>query len=133
MGASKGYAGLEILKALLEHSTASGTRSGVLSPLMYLVGILFVGLLTAHGMSAPPWMVVGIAAAIIVCLVLLFIFYVYFALVSPDALRSERFNIAKLAIEQGMVGDDLWGWRHPAGKLIAEDVDLVVPEPETSQ
>ena len=35
--------------------------------------------------------------------------YVYFASRDPDALRSERYSIQKLAIERGFIGDSTAG------------------------
>jgi hypothetical protein len=35
--------------------------------------------------------------------------YVYFALRDPDALRSESFALRKMAIQKGIIGDDLMG------------------------
>lgn len=36
-------------------------------------------------------------------------FYAYFAFKDPDALRSERYSIQKLALEKGFVGDSTTG------------------------
>lgn len=49
----------------------------------------------------------GILIAITVCIYL--ISFVYFALKDPDALRSERFTLEKMAINKGIVGDDTTG------------------------
>ena len=35
--------------------------------------------------------------------------YVYYALKNPDALRSERFTLSKMAIEKNLIGDDKAG------------------------
>lgn len=46
--------------------------------------------------------------------------YIFFALTDPDALRSEKYKLQKMAIEQGLYGDSGIGLLEPAtaGPLI---------------
>jgi hypothetical protein len=36
-------------------------------------------------------------------------FYMYFAVKNPDALRSEKYTLSKMAIEKNLIGDDKVG------------------------
>ncbi len=35
--------------------------------------------------------------------------YIYFSCKGPDYLRSEKYSLSKLAIEKGMIGDNITG------------------------
>jgi hypothetical protein len=55
-------------------------------------------------------LLIGVLSGCLVLLVLGFLgAYAYFALNNPDALRTERYTLTKLAIEQHLRGDDLAG------------------------
>ena len=101
---------MNILKALLSQSDASGSKSTILRPLTWFIGILFVILITLFKIQAPDW-ICYILTAIIVATVLLFGFaYVYCLFNDRDALRSESFTIRKMEIEKGMLlGDSSTG------------------------
>lgn len=101
---------MNILKALLSQSDASGSRSTILRPLTWFIGILFVILITLFKIQAPDW-ICYILTGIIVAIVLLFGFaYIYCLFNDRDALRSESFTIRKMEIEKGiMLGDSSTG------------------------
>ncbi len=101
---------MNILKALLSQSDASGSKSTILRPLTWFIGILFVILITLFKIQAPDW-ICYILTGIIVAIVLLFGFaYVYCLFNDRDALRSESFTIRKMEIEKGMLlGDSSTG------------------------
>lgn len=99
----------EIIKALLSQATATGARSTVLQPLAWLSVILIIGTSILPVRDAPNWLVI-LYAVLLVVSVLTYIFsYVYFAIKSPDALRSEKFTLSKMAIEKNLIGDNMTG------------------------
>jgi hypothetical protein len=88
---------------------ASGARSTALQPLAWLAGILTVGLVFAPSRNAPSW-VLGVFAGLLGVSVAIFLCsYIYFALNQPDALRSEKFTLSKMAIEKNLIGDNRAG------------------------
>jgi hypothetical protein len=75
---------------LLERASISGSRSTVLNPLLRIVaaiGSIAVAIIYAKG---PTWLLVIIAIAFSLVVAMSLVFYVLYALKSPDLLRSER-------------------------------------------
>jgi hypothetical protein len=73
------------------------------------LSILFSALLAAVKLDAPKWMLVGVFAMLCLCFLLFIVAYIYFCITNPDALRSEKFALTKMAIERGISGDNLAG------------------------
>jgi len=57
----------------------------------------------------PPWVGITFVALTTVAVAGYLIAYFYLMIKDRDALRSERYSIQKLAIEKGIVGDDISG------------------------
>jgi hypothetical protein len=75
------------------------------------MGILLTAIppcLLAH---APEWLIVALGASLVLVFLTSLFAYVYFMLKAPDALRSESFNLSKLAMDKGLIGDDVSGFR----------------------
>ena len=98
------------IKALFSQSDASGSRSTILKPLMWLIGILLGVLLTLVFTSAEPWLHIIVVCLIIAAIGLYFYVYCYCLRHNPDALRSESFTIRKMQIEKGLYGDSNVGY-----------------------
>ena len=97
---------LQFVTALREQMAASLSRSDVLRPLAWAVGILLFSLVTlVLSGKAPSWLLVIMVILIILVVVLYIGAYVFFALKNPDALRSEKYSLSKMAIEHGVYGD----------------------------
>lgn len=98
-----------VFKELFERSDSSGSRSTILKPLTWFLSILIGGLILLIRLKAPNWILV--LFAIILCLVISIFFfaYVYCLFKDRDALRSEKYSIQKMAIEKGIVGDNIVG------------------------
>lgn len=101
------------VNALLQRSIARGSRSTVLAPLNLLIGLLIAGAIGGPSANAPDWLVTAFGIALGVVLLVYLVTYVAFAIRKPDYLRSERYNIEKLTIEKGMIGDDAVGLMDP--------------------
>lgn len=117
---------IELLSSFLQRATASGAKSTVLTELKWFAGIAFAALLLAAQMSTPSWILIGISAVAGLVSLLFLSAYIYFAIRSPDSLRSERFTLSKMAIERSIKGDNLSG-------LIDPDKPLQLPASETRE
>ena len=67
---------MNLIKALLSQSDASGSRSTILRPLTWLLGILFFVLLTLLYMNAINWLCY-ILVGIILVIIILFYLHLY--------------------------------------------------------
>jgi hypothetical protein len=95
---------------ILQKALVHGSRSTVLKPLAWLVGICSVASIAAFHFKSPAWIgtMFGILAGGTIIFYL--IAYVYFGLTDKDTLRSEKFSLQKLAIQKGFIGDDFTGY-----------------------
>ena len=93
--------------AALSRSAASGSRTTALAPLHMMLALLIAGLLSSIGLNAPAWVIRLLGGSVAVVLALELLAYVYLLFNDRDALRSERFTIAKMRIERGLMGDKL--------------------------
>src|SRR5688500_8790137 len=102
---------VEAIRAFLHHATARCSKSTLMPPLAWLIGILTSGLICAAAWKAPPWLLVTIAVFLGCSVTLFLVGFGFFALYNPDALRSENFYLSKLAIEKNLIGDNIAGLR----------------------
>jgi|SRR5512135_485174 hypothetical protein len=104
------------LRQLLDWADIGHSRTAVTNQLQWTMaisgGLLFLFLL-AH---APVWLIALTGGLFALTGLTFLACFVYFARVDPDSLRSERYSIQKMAIEKGLVGDNLSG--------LFEEVDL---------
>jgi hypothetical protein len=96
----------EIVQALLQQATSSGSRSTAMQPLCWLAGIILSGIIGSAYYNAPIWLLVTLAVFLGFCISLFLGIYTYFAIKNPDALRSEKFTLSKMAIEKNLIGDN---------------------------
>lgn len=106
-------AGIELIRSFLEQATAQGSRSTALSPLGWLAAILSSALFGAFIAHAPNWATISIMVALCLSVFMYLAAYIFFMIRSPDALRSEKFTLSKLAIEHSAKGDNLSGLIEP--------------------
>jgi hypothetical protein len=78
-----------------------------------MMGLLGSITLTAFGLGAPVWACIMFSVFTGLSVVLYLFAYIFFMFRDPDALRSERYSIQKMAIEKGLIGDDLHGLLEP--------------------
>ncbi len=64
------------------------------------------GIVGATYYGAPIWLLVTLSVFLGFCVVLFLGSYTFFAIKNPDALRSERFTLSKMAIEKNLIGDN---------------------------
>jgi hypothetical protein len=102
---------VNLIKELLSKSTANGSRTNALNHLQWMIAAFLAALLMASKYALAQsiiWLI-----AIVLCILILCYLgtHFYFMVKDPDALRSEKFTIQKMAIERGLVGDSIMGMR----------------------
>ena len=99
---------LDAFRQYLEHASGSGRRSTVISTLIVMGGVLLGGLIGSLWAGAPDWLLRWLMGLIVGDAGLFGIAFVYFMFKNPDALRSESFELEKMAMER-FLGDSLQG------------------------
>jgi hypothetical protein len=99
----------EIFQAFMSQASSSATRSTSLQPLAWLSGILTSGLVVAGSSNVPNWALVILAIFLGLTVLLYLVSYVYYIFKDPDALRSEKYTLSKMALEKNLIGDDQSG------------------------
>lgn len=84
--------------------------------------------MVALKVDPPNWIIVFIAVILALACLLYLAGYVFFGIKSPDALRSEKFTLSKLAIERSVTGDNLAGFIDPAVDKRAIDIPASTPK-----
>jgi len=100
---------IRFLSTLKEQMSAELTRSDALRALIWPNAMLLMALVSAAGTKAPNWLLVILAIMLGIFMVLYAGAYVFFAATDPDALRSEKYKLQKMAIEHGLYGDSNTG------------------------
>jgi len=96
---------MELLRMLLQQASATVSRSTTLQPLLWFAALFIAGLLTAVQLGAAPWIIVSLMVGLGITFVVAIGFFIYYGIHKPDLLRSERFLISKMVIEQNLMGD----------------------------
>ena len=110
------------LFSILTQALASGSKSTVLRPLGWLVLLTVGGAIAASHYQSPDWLVHLLGYGAGASIVLYLLAYVYFALRSPDSLRTERYSIQKLAIQHGLIGDSATGFFRVEGQKVIKEL-----------
>jgi uncharacterized protein YacL len=100
---------LNIVSALREQMNANLSRSDILRPLAWVMGILVFGLIGVLLRSPPSWLLVVMVAFIGTALIIYLGSHIFCLFKDRDALRSERYSLQKMAIEHGVFGDSTRG------------------------
>lgn len=97
----------QVLSTLREQVSSTLSRSDVLKPLAWLIGLELTALvlLTTTISRASPLLVNTVALVFVVTMMLYGFSYLYCLLKDRDALRSERYSLQKMAIEHSLLGD----------------------------
>ena len=85
-----------------------------------MLALLIVGLLSSVQLNAADWITIllGVSSAVVLALGL--VAYIYLLVNDRDALRSERFTLAKMSIERGLMGDTASGFRQVRADEVSE-------------
>ncbi len=105
----------------------TGAKSTVLYPLGWAIGLLIAGLIMLVCFAKPDlWLVQTLTALIVVGFVVYIVGWFIFAFKDPDALRSERYQLSKMAIEKTLQGDTLKGFAE--AQIVDETVMKALPQ-----
>src|SRR5882672_4193880 len=96
---------LQLFSMMREQMNATLSRSDVLKPLAWLIGILATAIVTALFARPPEWLLVALTVMLIVSIALYGGAFVFCLLNDRDSLRSEKYSLHKMAIEHGIYGD----------------------------
>ena len=122
-----------MVATLREQMQAELTRTDALRPMIWPIAGLLTALTVGMTVGAPKWLLISLAGALGIMLLAYVVSYVFFAIKAPDALRSEKYMLHKMAIEHGLLGDSQTGLRKPEeieGKVKTIDA---LPSPENSK
>ncbi len=94
-----------------EEYNARGTRSTALGQMTWALALMVVGFLVGQRIGLPTWGLVLFGVMTTLLLLNFLALNWFFAVKNPDALRSERFILTKMAIRQkNFKGDNLIGF-----------------------
>ncbi|OTG82347.1 hypothetical protein [Acinetobacter sp. ANC 4648] len=101
---------MEFVKHVLSQANSFGSRSSILSILAWILGSILAAITLSSIFKAEKWILIGLFALLVLMIfsVLVAFFFCLFTN-KTDALRSEKFNIEKLAIEKHVPEDSLNG------------------------
>jgi hypothetical protein len=122
---------IRFLSTLREHMNAELTRSDVLRALIWPNAGLLLALTAGMASHQPDWVMRILFAMLGIFMALYGASYIYFAFSDPDALRSEKYKLQKMAIEQGLYGDSTTGL-HRLTEMTAE-TKLIEASPRDDQ
>jgi hypothetical protein len=92
---------------------SGGSRTDVLRALVWPNALLLGGLIWSSGRTTPTFVLVLLSVLLVLFLLLYAAAFIWFGNKDPNLLRSEKFNIEKMAIERGLYGDDRVGLLDP--------------------
>ncbi len=133
----------DVFWSLLRQSDARGSRSTALGQMLWALALSIGGIVAGPRFGLPSWALVTLATVVVILVVNFVALNWFLAIRNPDALRSERFTLTKLAMQQKKLkGDDLVGFiraissdestDRPAGDL-SPPVPPQVREPTTPE
>lgn len=92
---------------LTQADNIAKSRSSVITPLQWTLGIVLAMTSGVISVKAPEWIQETFIAASLVVLLVLLAAYVYFAIKDPSALRSERYQLIRTALDRDTQGNSL--------------------------
>lgn len=121
---------VQLLTSLREQMQASLSRTDVLRPMTWLVGILLLGTLLAFSAGLPQIVSHSIAVMLGISVALYIAAYLFCLFTDKDALRSERYSLNKMAIERGLFGDNVTGLLREEETVIEISSDKITKSDE---
>lgn len=113
---------MELMRHVLEGASAKGARSTALHSLQWGIGLLLAGIPASVLAQSPEWVIIVIVVLLSLVIAVYILAYLFLLFTDRDALRSEQFTLSKMAIERGLIGDNLTGLleEHPGAKNLME-------------
>jgi len=103
----------EYFRSLLQQAKIGYSRSSALNPVLWVFVISTAALIGSWGLRAPTWILILFGSFSSLTMILFGFSFVFFVFKDPDALRSEKYSLSKMAIEKGLLGDDIKGLLDP--------------------
>ena len=111
----------DLFRSILQQATSHGARSTALNPLAWALAIVLSSLAFISRVTAlPAWVLILLGSCAGVLVVAFLIAYFILLFKDPDALRSERFTLSKMALEKSVTGDSLVGFSN--AELVGQEV-----------
>ena len=112
--------------------SADLSRTDVLRPLMWLTGTLVLASVGAFLSDAPKWATIAMLSMLGTSVLAYISAYAFCLFSDRDALRSEKYSLQKMAIEQGLYGDSDRGLIEPNdnGLVALPSTEKTKPEGE---
>jgi len=115
-----------LMRSLMSRADARGARSTALHALQWALALLLAAIPPLVYVKAPEWLLILLIGAVALVLLVFLASYVYLLLHNPDALRSEQFSLSKMALEKGLIGDDLSGLAEPQSASLEHQSRIVL-------
>ncbi len=100
---------LQLFRQFTEDSSVKRSRSTALYSLQWVMGLILASIPMALYAKSPEWILIFFILSFGILFIVFIGAYIYLLRIDRDALRSENFNLSKMAIEKGLVGDDITG------------------------
>jgi len=101
---------MDYVKHILQQTNSFGSRSSILSILAWILGSLLCATTLASIFKADKLILIGLFILVVIMIIAILVAF-FFCLFTnkTDILRSEKFNIEKLALEKHVPEDSLNG------------------------
>lgn len=112
---------VDLLRELFQRADARGSRSTALHPLGWALLTLASATVVVGVHGGERWLVIGLFVATCTIAAVYVGAFVYLLRVDRNSLRSERFNLSRMAMERTLRGDSLGGFSQtelPAAPLL---------------
>ena len=124
---------MDYVKQIIQQANSFGSRSSVLSILAWILGSLLCATTLAGIFKADKLILIGLFVLVVLMIIAILVAF-FFCLFTDrtDILRSEKFNIEKLALEKQSSSDNLIDVHStPIGH--SKNMDLIEPVQEDQQ
>lgn len=99
----------EWVQAFAKLAEGRASRSTVLQPLLWMMAVIIAAMTGCVVYHAPDLLLIGLFILLVLIVLLGLVVFAVLVVRKPDLLRSEKFHIRKLEIEQASMGDNLMG------------------------
>jgi hypothetical protein len=100
---------MQLVSLLREQMNATLSRSDVLKPFAWLIGILSAAFCISLFTKPPEWVLVALIVMLFASVCLYGYASLFCLFKDRDALRSEKYSLQKFALEHNLIGDSTAG------------------------
>ena len=99
----------QLFRQFFEGASTKEVRSTALHSLQWGMGLLLSGIPVALFAGSPKWLLIVLASCLGIMFLTFIGSYLFLLAKDRDALRSEQFSLSKMAMEKGLIGDNVTG------------------------